>query len=115
LCRTLILDTAQATPTADRPSGKTRRSERVLSTTRAALINQLQTLEVQIEETKSQLRSLPRRVPLSTLGPLPQVPRLERKLITDVVRIAAYNAQSWLADRLARHYTNTNDLDDLLR
>ena len=52
---------------------------------------------------------------MSSLGPLPQVPRLERKLITDVVKIAAYNAQSWLADRLARHYVNTNDLHDLLR
>jgi hypothetical protein len=61
------------------------------------------------------LRSLPARVPLSSLGPLPQVPRLERKLVTDVVKIAAYNAHSWLADRLARHYTNTNDLHDLLR
>jgi len=40
---------------------------------------------------------------------------LERKLIADVVKIAAYNAQSWLADRLARHYANTNDLHDLLR
>jgi predicted dehydrogenase len=29
--------------------------------------------------------------------------------------IAAYNAQSWLADRLARHYLNTNDRHDLLR
>jgi hypothetical protein len=70
---------------------------------------------MQIEETRSNLRSLPARVPLSSLGPLPQVPRLERKLIIDVVKIAAYNAQSWLADRLARHYTNTNDLHDLLR
>jgi hypothetical protein len=68
-----------------------------------------------LEQTRSQLRSLPARVPLSSLGPLPQVPRLERKLITDVVKSAAYNAQSWLADRLAGHYTNTNDLHDLLR
>lgn len=36
-------------------------------------------------------------------------------MITDVVKIAAYNAQAWLADRLARHYTNTNDVHDLLR
>jgi len=32
-----------------------------------------------------------------------------------VVKIAAYNAQAWLADRLAHHYANTNDLYDLLR
>ena len=53
---------------------------------------QLQTLEVQIEETKSHLRSLPARVPMSTLGPLPQAPQLETKLIADAVKVAAYNA-----------------------
>ena len=68
-----------------------------------------------MEQTRSQLRNLPRQVALSSLGPLPQEPRLERKLITDVVKIAAYNAQAWLADRLARHYANSNDLYDLLR
>jgi hypothetical protein len=36
-------------------------------------------------------------------------------LVTDVVKMAAYNAQSWLADRVGRHYTNTNDVHDLLR
>jgi hypothetical protein len=68
-----------------------------------------------IEQTRSQVRTLPRQVALSSLGPLPQEPRLERKLIMDVVKIAAYNAQAWLADGLARHYANTNDLYDLLR
>jgi hypothetical protein len=131
LGRALVLDTdtptavedhqaetaAQRIPTADRPSAKTktRRTPHVPPTTRAALITQLQTLEVQIEETKSHLRSLRARVPLSSLGPLPQTPQLETKLIADAVKVTAYNAQSWLADRLARHYLNTNDLHDLLR
>jgi len=101
--------------TSDRHSAKTRRPQQVPPTTRAALITQLQTLEVQLEETKTQLRSQSARVPLSSLGPLPQAPQLETKLIADAVKIAAYNAQSWLADRLARHYLNTNDLHDLLR
>jgi transposase len=114
LGRALVLDTDQP-PTAGRTTSKARRTPHLAPTTRAALISQLQTLEVQIEATRSQLRGLPARVPLSSLGPLPQVPRLERKLITDVVRMAAYNAQSWLVDRLARHYTNTNDVHDLLR
>jgi Transposase protein len=107
--------TAQPPATADRRSRKARRTPRVAPTTRAALISQLQTLEAQIEETRSQLRNLPTQVALSSLGPLPQEPRLERKLITDLVKIAAYNAQSWLADRLACQYANTNDLHDLLR
>jgi hypothetical protein len=105
----------QATTTTDRARAKTRRKPHLPPTTRAALITQLQTLEVQIEETKSHLRSLPARVPLSSLGPLPQTPQLETKLIADAVKVAAYNAQSWLADRLARHYLNANDLHDLLR
>ncbi len=129
LGRALVLDTdkptgvgdhqaetaAQPIPTADRPRAKTRRTPHVPLTTRAALITQLQTLEVQLEETKSHLRRLPARVPLSSLGPLPQTPQLETKLIADAVKVAAYNAQSWLADRLGRHYLNTNDLHDLLR
>jgi hypothetical protein len=114
LGRAVVLDTDQS-PTAGRPTSRARRTPRLTPTTRAALISQLQTLEAQIEDTRSQLRSLPARVLLSSLGPLPQVPRLERKLITDVVRMAAYNAQSWLVDRLARHYTNSNDVHDLLR
>jgi hypothetical protein len=68
-----------------------------------------------MEQTRSRLRNLTRQVALSSLGPLPQEPRLERKLIADVVKIAAYNAQAWLAERLARHYANSNDLYDLLR
>ncbi len=72
-------------------------------------------IEVQIGQTRAQLRSLPARVPLSTQGPLPQTPQLETKLIADVVKVAAYNAQSWLADRVARHYPNSNDRHDLLR
>jgi hypothetical protein len=114
LGRAVVLDTDQP-PTAGRPTSRARWTPHVAPTTRAALISQLQTLETQIAETRSQLRGLPARVPLSSLGPLPQVPRLERKLITDVVRMAAYNAQSWLVDRLARHYPNTNDVHDLLR
>jgi prepilin-type processing-associated H-X9-DG protein len=101
--------------TSDRHSAKTRRRQQVPPATRAALIAQLQTFEVQIAETKTQLRSQPARVPLSSLGPLPQAPQLETKLIADAVKVAAYNAQSWLADRLARHYLNTNDRHDLLR
>jgi len=32
-----------------------------------------------------------------------------------VVKVAAYNAQLWLADRLAQHYPNAHDIHDLLR
>ncbi len=103
------------TDTTEQPTARTKRTPRVAPATRAALITELQTFEAQIKQTRDRLRSLPARVPLSTLGPLPQIPQLENKLIADVVKVAAYNAQSWLADRLARHYLNANDLHDLLR
>jgi hypothetical protein len=132
LGRTLVLDAAQPMETADQSiettqvptdtrdttgqtTAKTKRVPRVAPATRTALMSELQTLEAQIKQTRDRLRSLPVRVQLSTLGPLPQIPQLESKLIADVVKVAAYNAQSWLADRLARHYLNTNDLHDLLR
>jgi Transposase protein len=82
---------------------------------RASLMSELQPLEVQLKQIRGRLRSMPANVRLSTLGPLPQAPQLETKLIADAVRVAAYNAQVWLADRLAHHYLNTNDLYDLLR
>jgi hypothetical protein len=100
---------------ADQPTASHKRAARIDPTRRTALMSELQTLEVQIAQLRERLRGLPATVKLSTLGPLPQVPRLERKAIADVVKIAAYNSQSWLADRLARHYANTNDLHDLLR
>jgi len=99
----------------DQPTASHKRTPRIDPARRTVLIGELETLEVQIAQIRARLRGLPARVKLSTLGPLPQVPRLERKAITDVVKIAAYNAQSWLADRLVRYYTNTNDLHDLLR
>jgi hypothetical protein len=97
------------------PTASYKRTPRIDPAKRTALMSELATLEVQITHTRGHLRELPASVKLSTLGPLPQVPRLERKAISEVVKLAAYNAQSWLADRLVRHYTNTNDLYDLLR
>ena len=103
--------------TEDHPPAmpKSKRTPQLPPAKRDALLGELQTIEVQIEQTRAQVRSLPARVLLSTQGPLPQTPQLETKLIADVVKVAAYNAQSWLADLLARHYPNPNDLHDLLR
>jgi len=106
---------AEMTENHPPPALKSKRSRRLPPATRDVLLGGLQTIEVQIEQTRAQLRSLPARVLLSTEGPLPQTPQLETKLIADVVKVAAYNAQSWLADRVARHYPNSNDRHDLLR
>jgi len=86
--------------------------------TRETLLAQLQTLEAEIAQLREQLKALPKQVAVSSLAKTPDqntTPRLEPKLIGDTVKIAAYNAQSWLADRLAPHYRHANDRHDLLR
>jgi len=79
------------------------------------LLAQLQTLETELGQARRQLAALPKRVPLSSLPQPRQTIRPEAKLLADVVKVAAYNAQVWLADRLAQHYTNPYDRHDLLR
>ena len=49
LGRALVLDTDQP-PTADRPGSKARRTPHLAPTARAALMSQVQTLEVQLDE-----------------------------------------------------------------
>ena len=39
----------------------------------------------------------------------------EHKAIVDRIKITAYNAEEWLLKRLERHYSNPNDVRDLLR
>jgi hypothetical protein len=39
----------------------------------------------------------------------------EHKAIADRIKITAYNAEEWLLERLERHYSNPNDVRDLLR
>ena len=41
--------------------------------------------------------------------------RREAKAIVDRIKIAAYNAEEWLLDRLVVHYPNHYDVRDLLR
>ena len=82
---------------------------------REVLLAQLQALETELGQARRQLAALPKRVPLSSLPQPRQTIRPEPKLLADVVKVAAYNAQVWLADRLAKHYTNPYDRHDLLR
>ncbi|MGH2363773.1 MAG: putative transposase [Chloroflexota bacterium] len=114
---TVMLDTQQATTkqaeaTPTRASGK--RAER-RGLTQAALLAQLQTVQADIAQARERLKGLPQRVQLSSLGDLPATPRLEAKVLTGTVKVAAYNAQLWLADRLAQHYPRANDRHDLVR
>jgi hypothetical protein len=59
-------------------------------------------------------KSLPERVSAAEAGGR-DVTRREAKAIADRIKIAAYNAEEWLLDRLVLHYHNGHDVRDLLR
>lgn len=100
--------TPSATAAAKRAKGRT-------ATTRETVLAQLQAIDAEVAEVQARLQGLPQQVALSTLGKPQETPQLEPKLIADAVKIAAYNAQSWLADRLVQYYPHPGDLHDLLR
>ena len=125
LGQTMVLEAAQQAHTTDDTATGTpvsaRGKQRATRTTRAreTLLTNLQAIDADIAQVKERLKGLPKQVAFSSLAKPGRdnttMPRLEPKLIGDTVKIAAYNAQSWLADRLARHYPHPNDLHDLLR
>lgn len=116
LGQTLVRDaqqTSQAAP--DAPQQQQGRSSAKTAQTRAAALAELQAIDAQIEQAQARRRALPPRVALSTLQGRQETVQLEPKLVTEVVKVAAYNAQAWLAQRLAQHYPHRGDLYDLLR
>jgi len=92
-----------------------KRAERRTATTRETLLARLQAIDAEIVRVQARLKGLPQQVALRSLGKPQATPQLEPKLIADAVKLAAYNAQSWLADRLVPHYPHPGDLHDLLR
>jgi hypothetical protein len=118
LGRTVVLEAQQASPPEDGTPGTTvaaKRAKRRSATTRETLLAQLQAIDAEIGQVQARLTGLPQQVALRSLGQPQETPQLEPKLIGDAVKIAAYNAQSWLADRLVQHYPHSGDLHDLLR
>jgi transposase len=107
---------ADASPDdAPPPAAAEKRVNRRTATTREALLARLQAIDAEIARVQARLKGLPPQVALRSLGKPHETPQLEPKLIADTVKLAAYNAQSWLADRLVHHYPHPGDLHDLLR
>lgn len=118
LGRTVVLEAGQASAPEDATPPATVAAKRVKSrtaTTRETLLAQLQAIEEEIAQVQARLKDLPPQVASHSLGGPQETPQLEPKLIADAVKLAAYNAQSWLADRLLQHYPHPGDLHDLLR
>jgi transposase len=75
----------------------------------------IEALEADIGLLKDRRWLCPTHVPLAEAGTEKDVALLEAKTIMDAIKIAAYNAEEWLTECLARHYSNPHDIRDLLR
>ena len=117
LGRTVVLEAQQASATEDGPppTAAVKRAKRQIATTRETLLAQLRAIDAEIAQVHARLTGLPLQVALHSLGEPQETPQLEPKLIADAIKVAAYNAQSWLADRLVQHYPHPGDIHDLLR
>jgi len=78
-------------------------------------LSAIEALEAGIELLKDRRWCCPTHVPLAEAGTERDVALLEAKTIVDAIKIASYNAEEWLTERLAHHYGNPHDIRDLLR
>ncbi len=85
-----------------------------LKTAQKGQVKQVRSLEAVIAALLDQRSALPTHVPLQEAGRR-EVMRMEQKAIIDRVKMTAYNAEEWLLERLAPHYSNSDDIRLLLR
>jgi hypothetical protein len=90
------------------------RSTHGLKTAQNGKVKQIRQLEAEVAALQQQRSALAAHVPLSEVGGR-DVMRLEQKAIIDRVKMTAYNAEEWLLERLAPHYSNSDDIRLLLR
>jgi len=69
----------------------------------------LQAARADLTAAAGQVRALPARVPLGDIHPDAVLVDPERKRITDVIRMATYNAESALTRALDPHYARADD------
>jgi hypothetical protein len=69
----------------------------------------LDAAKADVDSAKNAARAVPGRVPLGDIYPDAMLADPERKRITDIIRMATYNAQSALARALAAHYAKADD------
>ena len=79
------------------------------------LRQQMAFLEGQIKELARRRRQMPRRVPLGETPLKLEGLDLEKKVIMDTTKMAAYNAEEWLLQRLNDYYDDPRDTRQVLR
>ncbi len=87
----------------------------VTASARATALARQDELKTQSAALKLQRRIVPKVITVAASGRTREVMELERKRLVDEIKLAAYNAEEWLLDRLAPHYHNPFDTRDLLR
>ena len=90
-----------ADPTATSPAEATK--------TIAAATATLEAARADLTATTKAVRALPTRVPLGDIHPDAVLADPERKRITDVIRMATYNAESALTRAVTPHYRRADD------
>ena len=90
------------------------RSVHGLKAAQGGKVKQLRELEAKVQALVAERDALPKRVSATEAEGL-EVTRREAKAVVDRVKLAAYNAEEWLLDRLVLHYPNPHDVRDLLR
>jgi transposase len=98
----------------DEPKNRSRTAHG-LKIAQGGTVGRLRELEEEIAALVAQRKATPKRVAISESNATREVMRLEAKAIVDRIKIAAYNAEEWLLDRLVMHYQNPHDQRDLLR
>jgi hypothetical protein len=91
------------------------RSAHGLKVAQGGTVKKMRDLEARIEAMKVERRELPDHVTVADAGINRQVMRHEAKAIVDRIKIATYNAEEWMLDRLVPHCDNHFDVRDLLR
>ena len=89
------------------------RSVHGLKAAQEGAVEKLRGLEAKVEALVAERKATPKRVSAAEVGL--QVTHREAKAVVDRVKLAAYNAEEWLLDRLVVHYPNPHDARDLLR
>ncbi len=90
---------------ADRPS------MRGFNIANAGCKRKIKLLERKIEHARAELKQMPKKVPLKTLGGQKEPVRLEkeRKYLTDAIKMVCYRAESSLLNLLYAHFARARD------
>ncbi len=81
------------------------------------LHQQIQEAAAAVEDAKTALRAIPAKVAATDLDPTATRarPRLERRGLQMVLRLLAFNAEAWLAERLNAYLADPNEYRAILR